>query len=145
LPPVSTTRVANNVRNYQTTDNLKWTWRKFFFIYVHSRTQRCPNKIIKIFLMKNFFHLPPLSMAPVVHLELRISPRIFEKDRNGPDGKLRGILMKKTRSRKSRYTVGCTPSYCCVLCWARQSSEPEFVNLIGSPRIDFQPGGIDSS
>jgi hypothetical protein len=27
----------------------------------------------------------------VVHLELRISPRIFEKNRNGPYGILRGL------------------------------------------------------
>jgi hypothetical protein len=26
-----------------------------------------------------FFHLPPVSTTPVVNLELRISPRIFEK------------------------------------------------------------------
>jgi hypothetical protein len=32
-----------------------------------------PNKIIKIFLIEDFFHLP------VANLELRISPRIFEK------------------------------------------------------------------
>ncbi len=31
---------------------------------------------------------PPVSTTPVVHLELRISPRIFEKNRNGP---LRGL------------------------------------------------------
>jgi hypothetical protein len=30
-----------------------------------------PNKIIKTFLIKEFFHLPPVSL--VVHLELRIS------------------------------------------------------------------------
>jgi hypothetical protein len=27
--------------------------------------------------------LPPVSATPVVHLELRISPQIFEKIRNG--------------------------------------------------------------
>ncbi len=30
--------------------------------------------------------LPPVSLMPVVHLDLRISPRIFEKIRNGPNG-----------------------------------------------------------
>ncbi len=30
-------------------------------------------------------------MTPVVNLELRISPRIFEKIRNGPNGILRGL------------------------------------------------------
>jgi hypothetical protein len=34
------------------------------------------------FLIEDLFHLPPVS---VVHLELRISPRIFEKIPNSPD------------------------------------------------------------
>jgi len=65
--------------------------KKKIYIYVHSRTQSCPNKIVKIFLIEDFFHLPPVSATPVVHLELRISPRIFEKNRNGPNGILRGL------------------------------------------------------
>ncbi len=60
--------------------NLKW-----IYIYVNSRTQRCSNEIIKIFLIEDFFHLPPVSATLVVNLELRISPRIFEKIRNGPN------------------------------------------------------------
>jgi hypothetical protein len=48
--------------------------------------QRCPNKIIKIFLIEDFSHLRPVSTTPVVNLELRISPQIFEKNRNGPIG-----------------------------------------------------------
>jgi hypothetical protein len=36
-------------------------------------------------------NLPPVSLIPVVNLELRISPRIFEKIRNGPNGILRGL------------------------------------------------------
>jgi hypothetical protein len=32
----------------------------------------------------------PVSLIPVVHLYLRISPRIFEKIRNGPNGILWG-------------------------------------------------------
>jgi hypothetical protein len=41
--------------------------------------------------------LPPKSLTPVANLppvinfELRISPRIFEKIRNGPHGILRGL------------------------------------------------------
>jgi hypothetical protein len=34
---------------------------------------------MKIFLIEDFFHLPPVSTTPVVHLELRISPGIFKK------------------------------------------------------------------
>jgi hypothetical protein len=41
--------------------------------------KRCPNKIIKTFAIEDFFHLQPVSMTPVVHLELQISQRIFEK------------------------------------------------------------------
>jgi hypothetical protein len=33
----------------------------------------------------------PVWLIPVVNLELRISPRIFEKIRNGPNGILRGL------------------------------------------------------
>ncbi len=36
-------------------------------------------------------NLPPVSLNPVVNLELQISPRIFEKIRNGPNGILRGL------------------------------------------------------
>jgi hypothetical protein len=32
----------------------------------------------------------PVSLTPVVHLDLRTSPRIFEKIRNGPNGILWG-------------------------------------------------------
>ena len=35
-------------------------------------------------------NLPPVSLIPVVHLYLRISPWIFEKIRNGPNGKIWG-------------------------------------------------------
>jgi hypothetical protein len=35
-------------------------------------------------------NLPPVLLIPVVHLDLRISPRIFEKIRNGPNGILWG-------------------------------------------------------
>jgi hypothetical protein len=30
-------------------------------------------------------NLPPVSLTPVVHLDLRIYPRIFEKNRNDPN------------------------------------------------------------
>jgi hypothetical protein len=35
-------------------------------------------------------NLPPVLLIPVVHLDSRISPRIFEKIRNGLNGKLWG-------------------------------------------------------
>ncbi len=46
----------------------------------------CPNKIIKTFMIEDFLHLPP-----VANIKLRISPRIFEKIRNNPNGILRGL------------------------------------------------------
>jgi hypothetical protein len=36
-------------------------------------------------------NLPPVSTTPVVHLDLRISPRIFEKIRNDPNVMIRGL------------------------------------------------------
>jgi hypothetical protein len=107
LHPVSTTSVANNGNNYQTADNLKWTWRKKYICmqYAISTTQRCPKEIMKTFLIEDFFHLPPVSTIPVVHLELRISPQIFEKIRNGPYGIIRGLgetdLCRKPKAKNS--------------------------------------------
>jgi hypothetical protein len=42
-------------------------------------------------MIEDFFHLPLVSMTPVVHLELRISPQIFQKIWNGPNGILSGL------------------------------------------------------
>ena len=50
-----------------------------------------PKKIFKIFLIEDFFHLPPVSATPVVNLELPISPRLLEKIWNGLNGILRGL------------------------------------------------------
>jgi hypothetical protein len=52
--------------------------------------------------------LPPVSLTPVVHLDLRISPQISKKfetvlmGHSGAGGKL---THEKTRSKKSRDTV----------------------------------------
>ncbi len=35
--------------------------------------------------------LPPVSLTPVVHLDLQIYPRIFEKVRNDPNVIIRGL------------------------------------------------------
>ncbi len=59
------------------------------YIYVNSTTQRCPNKIIKIFQIEDYFPLPPVSRTPMVNLEPQISLRIFEKNWNGRNGILR--------------------------------------------------------
>ncbi len=60
-------------------------------VNVNITTKRCPNKIIKIFLIDYFFHLLPVSTTTVVHLELRIYPWIFRKIWNDPIGVLRGL------------------------------------------------------
>jgi hypothetical protein len=36
-------------------------------------------------------NLPPVSLTPVVHLDLQISPRILEKNRNYPNVIIRGL------------------------------------------------------
>ncbi len=64
---------------------LKVNLKAKMYICVNSTIQRCPKKIIKILLIEDFSHLPPVSMTPVVNLELRISPRILEKIRNSPN------------------------------------------------------------
>jgi hypothetical protein len=49
-----------------------------------------------------------VDTSAVVHLDLRISPQIFEKIRNGPNGILWGwgkLIHEKIRSKKSRDTV----------------------------------------
>ena len=75
-------RVMCSLENMETVSGcrlLKVNLEATIYIYVNSTTQRCPKKIIKIFLIKDFFHLLPVSTTPVVHLELWISLRIFEK------------------------------------------------------------------
>ncbi len=50
----------------------------------------------------------PVSLIPVVHLDLRKSPRIFEKIRNDPNFIIRGMGeddLWKTWSKKSRDTL----------------------------------------
>jgi hypothetical protein len=74
--------------------HLKVNLKVKIYIYFSSIIQRWPNKIIKIFLIEDFFHLPPVSLTLVANLELRISPRISEKfetvlmEYSGTGGKL---------------------------------------------------------
>ncbi len=64
--------------------NLKWK----SYQYVNSTAQTCPNKIIKTL---DFFHLPPVSTTPMLHLELQISWWIYKKIWNAINGILRGL------------------------------------------------------
>jgi hypothetical protein len=61
-------------------------------------------------MIEDFFHLPPVSTTPVVHLELRIFSGIFEKIRNGPQGILRG-LGKLIHEKKLEVENGYPPTY----------------------------------
>ncbi len=108
LPLVSTTPVANNGNNIRLQTPLSKFEGKKINIYVNSTTQRCPNKIIKIFQLEDFFHLSPVSLTPVVYLEPRIFPRNFEKIRNGRSGILRclGKLIHE-KNQKSKISWHC--------------------------------------
>jgi hypothetical protein len=67
------------------------------------------TKIMKTFLIEDFFHLPPVSTTPMVHIELRISPQIFYKNLKwalmGYSGAWGKLIREKTSSRKSFGTV----------------------------------------
>ncbi len=66
--------------------------KKKKFLYDNSTTQRCPKEIMqKNFMIEDFFYL----------LELRISPRIFEKIRNGRNDILRGLGIHE-KNQKSK-------------------------------------------
>jgi hypothetical protein len=102
LPPVSTTPAANFATSftsvfdtggkqweqYQAADTLKWAWRQKFKYMLTLLSKGAPAKLLNF---SDFFHLPPVSTTPVVNLELQISPGIFKKIRNGPNGVLRGL------------------------------------------------------
>jgi hypothetical protein len=67
--------------------------QRYWYLYAKSTNQRYPKEKMKNFLIVDLFHLPLMSTTSVVvHLELRISPRIFEKIRNGPNGIIRGLV-----------------------------------------------------
>jgi hypothetical protein len=52
-------------------------------------------------MIEDFLHLPPVSLTPVANLELRISPRIFEKIQNDPNSGAWGKLIHK-KNQKSK-------------------------------------------
>ncbi len=73
VQPMSTTPAANSGNNIRLQIPYSDLEAKIYK-YVKSTIQRCPNKIIKIFQIEDFFHLPLVSTTQVVNLELRISP-----------------------------------------------------------------------
>ncbi len=76
-------------------DTFKGTVSRDFLLLVSPQPQSIPLGLFRIF--RKFVEIfasqgaPPVSTTPVLHLELRISPRIFEKIRNGPNGLIRGL------------------------------------------------------
>jgi hypothetical protein len=81
-PPESMTPVANNGENIRLLTP-KVNFEGKIYLYVNSATQRCQKNIVKTFLVEDFFHLPLVSITPVVRLELQVPPRISEKIQNG--------------------------------------------------------------
>ncbi len=92
--------------------HLKVNLKEKNFLYVNSSTQQCPNKIIKTFLIEDILYLPTMSVTPVVHIELRISPLMFAKNLKWPYWETKGVggnwhwgvggnwVMKQTWSHK---------------------------------------------
>ncbi len=63
---------------------------------------------MKKIIPENFSLLSPVSLTPLNNVHSRLSPRIFEKNRNDPNGILRGQgdtdLQEKLRSKISCQT-----------------------------------------
>jgi hypothetical protein len=79
---------------------LKVNLKAKMYICVNSTIQRCPNKIITIFLIEDFSHLPPVSTTPVVNLEPGISRRIFETVLMGYSGAGGKLIDERNQKRK---------------------------------------------
>ncbi len=59
-------------------------------------------------MIEDFLHLPPVSLTPVANIEFRISPQIFEKIRNDPNGILRGLgETDNEKNQKSKISWHC--------------------------------------
>ncbi len=106
--------------------NLKVNLQVKIYIYVSSTTQRWPNKIIENFLIDDFYHLPPVSLTPVANLELRISPRILEKIRNGRNSGAGGKLIHE-KNQKQKISWHCPfkrakPNHCFSAGWCFSAS-----------------------
>jgi hypothetical protein len=87
LPPVTTTSVANLPPVSTTPRN--W-WQNLQLVSLITVANFPPGSLIPAAILPTVSltqvaNLPPVSMIPVVHLDLRISPRIFEKIQNDPN------------------------------------------------------------
>ncbi len=104
LPPVSTTPLANlppvplirrcQLRRWQIAtgfNNTRGTGGKICSRCRWHRWQICRRCCWYRRQFATGVNLPPVLLTTVAHLDLRISPRIFEKIRNDPDVIIRGL------------------------------------------------------
>jgi hypothetical protein len=61
-----------------------------FWEYLFRFSALCLCSAVAYTFTKSVANLPPVSLILVVHFDLRLSPRIFEKIRNGPNAILWG-------------------------------------------------------
>ncbi len=67
-----------------------WRYSQLKVDHRYQRRRRQFLPPVSLVLLIPVTNLPPVSLTPVVNFELGISPRIFEKVRNGPNGILWG-------------------------------------------------------
>jgi hypothetical protein len=53
-------------------------------------TQLSSSQKMRKIIPENFSLLSPMSLTPLINIHSQLSPRIFEKNRNDPNGILRG-------------------------------------------------------
>jgi len=69
-----------------------WANVAHFQIFLNARFEQASCQSVGARYALHFYNfIPPVSLTPVVHLDLRISPRIFEKIRNDPNVIFRGL------------------------------------------------------
>ena len=101
---------------------LKLNLKAKMYIYVNSAIQRCPNKIIKIFLIEDFFicHRCQWHRWSTLSCEyLREFSKKFETVLMGYSGAGGNRLMKKTISEKSRDTVLLKDEFGKLVSWSK--------------------------
>ncbi len=92
LPPVSLTPVANNGKNIrlQTPESELEGKNLYICFLYYCRVIDTGDNLPPVSLTPGA-NLAPVSLTPVAHLDLRISPRIFEKIPNDPNVIIRGL------------------------------------------------------
>ncbi len=77
----------------------KWKISKNSISRCNVHSTKLSTKIKKN-IPQNFFHLSLVSLTPLINIHLRLSPRIFEKIRNDPNGILRALIYEKNLKSK---------------------------------------------